>query len=139
MIAQKALFELAQLYKRSPEMGKITAAKYGVTEKRLKFELLKSENVEKYFGRTHELLPGWSIGVRDGQMEAAGTKAPPGALALSLLAWKFGKGYTLGRQHALANAGLSGGTKAADGILDLLHGLAKKHLANDESEEGLTT
>jgi hypothetical protein len=77
----------------------------------------------------------WNVGVRDGQAEAAGQKSPPGALSLTYLRARWGNGYVLGRQHALANMGLSGGTKGGKGYIDLAHTLLEKVKVNSTPEQ----
>ena len=122
---------------RDFQAGKISTKQFNQAGKpfdsALKNQYALQEAFETY--GTKDFWNGWSVGVRDGNAEAAGTQSPPGALRLSYLRARWGNGYVLGRQHALANMGLSGGTKGGKGYIDLAHTLLEKVKTNSSSEQ----
>lgn len=81
--------------------------------------------IKKAIGGWKRAYSGWKIGYRDGILEAEGKKTPPGAIKLAGLQDLHGNSYILGRQHALARAGMHGGTRGdqswADMLTDLMH------------------
>jgi len=92
-------YSLYQLYKDDPEMMHLVAAQTGI-----------ALEPERYAIR--DVLTGWQLGVKHGEEEAEGLRAPPGAVKLAALIKMHGESYVLGRQKALTAAGLHGGTKA---------------------------
>jgi len=81
-------------------------------------------SLQKYGLRT--TLTAWKAGVAQGEKEARGEAPPPGALKLATWDKLHGTAFILGRQHALKNAGMHGGTKsAASALMELLNEVRK--------------
>jgi len=106
---------VTKLHRTDPEAAKIYCAARGVDLKGVLF-----------YASIRRGLSGWELGVTHGTEEATGKRPAPGAVKLAWLKWKYGTGYILGRQHALASAGMHGGTKSKSSLAEAALKLLEK-------------
>jgi hypothetical protein len=100
-------YSLYQQYKNDPDLMRTIAARDGV-------EL----DVQRY--AIQDVLTSWQLGYKHGEEEAQGIRPAPGALRLAALMKLHGESYVLGRQKALTEAGMHGGTRQSESFLETL-------------------
>jgi len=120
-------YSLYQQYKNNPDLMRAIAARDGV-------EL----DVQRY--AIQDVLTGWQLGYKHGEEEAQGIRPAPGALRLAALMTLHGESYVLGRQKALTEAGMHGGTRQSESFLETLVKSVDRLLGGEtKSAEALET